>query len=166
MIKAQRARKTMHSGDWLSCLMSFHIHFSGTSSVAVAWSGTFDDLIGGHILDFFQANIPMNVSGLAPYPDFFAVGLILILSGNTKPCFPLPCFHRLLFTVCRVKGCVFIVAFSHKGVLAFGVKESATINKIFTAINILVLLFVAISGFIKGDIANWQVSKEDLINTT
>lgn len=50
--------------------------------MAVAWSGTFDELIGGHILDFFKENIPINASGLAPYPDFFAVGLILILSGN------------------------------------------------------------------------------------
>lgn len=50
--------------------------------------------------------------------------------------------------------------------LAFGVKESATINKIFTGLNIVVLLFVAISGFIKGDIANWQISKEELMNFT
>lgn len=32
--------------------------------------------------------------------------------------------------------------------------------------NIVVLLFVAISGFVKGDIANWQISKEELINST
>lgn len=65
------------------------IDFSGTSSVAVAWSGTFDELIGGHILDFFKAKIPINANGLAPYPDFFAVGLILILSGSITQCFPL-----------------------------------------------------------------------------
>lgn len=53
-----------------------------------------------------------------------------------------------------------------KGVLAFGVKESTTINKIFTGINILVLVFVVISGFIKGDISNWQISEEELINAT
>lgn len=128
--------------------------------MAVAWSGTFDELIGGHILDFFQKHLPINASGLAPYPDFFAVGLILILSGNSTPRFPLPRFYGLLFT-----SCIHCYV-SHEGVLAFGVKESATINKIFTAVNILVLLFVAISGFIKGSITNWQISKEELINST
>ncbi|KAF7707347.1 cationic amino acid transporter 3 [Silurus meridionalis] len=46
--------------------------------------------------------------------------------------------------------------------LAFGVSESALVNKIFTGINLLVLSFVIIAGFVKGDTANWNITEEDI----
>lgn len=61
-----------------------HYLLQGTSSVALAWSGTFDDLIGGHISTYFQENAPMGLTGLAPYPDIFATVLVLLLSGNVE----------------------------------------------------------------------------------
>jgi len=56
------------------------------------------------------------------------------------------------------------LCFPYEGLLAFGVKESTTVNKIFTAVNILVLVFVVIGGFITGDIANWHITLDTLLN--
>lgn len=41
--------------------------------------------------------------------------------------------------------------------------ESALVNKIFTGINLVVLGFVIISGFVKGDSANWNLTEEDYV---
>ncbi|XP_068600110.1 cationic amino acid transporter 2 family protein [Brachionichthys hirsutus] len=100
----------------------------GASSIARAWSGTFDDLIGNVIASTLWKHAGMDLPGFASYPDFFAATLIMLLAAF----------------------------------LAFGVKESAILNKVFTAINILVLLFVVVCGAIKGDISNWFTAEDSL----
>ncbi|CAM9959339.1 unnamed protein product [Rangifer tarandus platyrhynchus] len=45
--------------------------------------------------------------------------------------------------------------------LPLGVPESAWVYRVFTGINILVLSFIIISGFIKGDLHNWKLTEQD-----
>ncbi|XP_070626357.1 cationic amino acid transporter 3-like [Bos indicus] len=47
------------------------------------------------------------------------------------------------------------------GVLVLGARESTLVNKVFTVINILVLSFIILSGFIKGDLHNWELTEQD-----
>lgn len=47
-------------------------------------------------------------------------------------------------------------------VLAFGVKESMSLNNLFTSVNMAVVLFVIVAGSFKADIKNWQISKADI----
>ncbi|XP_058514193.1 cationic amino acid transporter 3 [Ochotona princeps] len=54
----------------------------GTASVARAWSSAFDNLFGNHISETLKGAISLHVPHLlAEYPDFFAMGLVLLLTG-------------------------------------------------------------------------------------
>uniref|UniRef100_A0A8C4Q392 Cationic amino acid transporter C-terminal domain-containing protein n=1 Tax=Eptatretus burgeri TaxID=7764 RepID=A0A8C4Q392_EPTBU len=46
------------------------------------------------------------------------------------------------------------------GILALGVKESTLINKVFTVVNIAVIVFVILVGLSKSDLDNWNLNPE------
>lgn len=81
---------------------------------------------------WFREVMPMNVDVIAPYPDFFSLGVTVVFS----------------------------IA------LAFGAKESSRVNNVFTVVNLLVVLFVIISGLFHVDASNWNLSKEEVMEGT
>ncbi|CAO2627466.1 Cationic amino acid transporter 3 [Lemmus lemmus] len=100
----------------------------GAASVARAWSAVFDGLVGNRISQALQTSFPLQVpSFLAKYPDFFALGLVLVLTG----------------------------------ILALGARESVLVTRVFTGVNLFVLCFVSLSGFMKGSLHNWQLTEDD-----
>lgn len=57
----------------------------GTASVARAWSAAFDNIIGNQISTFFMNKTTLHLPGvLAERPDFFALILIALLTGECR----------------------------------------------------------------------------------
>uniref|UniRef100_A0A8D0ZVB3 Cationic amino acid transporter C-terminal domain-containing protein n=1 Tax=Sus scrofa TaxID=9823 RepID=A0A8D0ZVB3_PIG len=99
-----------------------------TAYLTRAWSYNFDSLIGNHISqkleEMFSEHMP---SFLAPYPDFVALALVLVMAG----------------------------------LLILGVHGAALVSKVSAGFNVLLLSFITLSGFIKGDLHNWQLTEQD-----
>ena len=57
---------------------------TATAYIARAWSYTFDSLIVNHISQVLQETFPLQIPYfLTTYADFFALALVLLLTGET-----------------------------------------------------------------------------------
>ncbi|MXQ99652.1 hypothetical protein E5288_WYG002128 [Bos mutus] len=74
--------------------------------------------------------------------------------------------HVPYFLATYVDFFAFILVLLLTGLLVLGVHESALVNKVFTSLNLLVLSFIILSGFIKGDLHNWKLTNQDYSLTT
>lgn len=120
-------------GEFIAFIIGWDVileYVIGTSSTASALSQYIDNLCGNKISMALNNSLHMNVPGLAPYPDFFASSLIVLITI----------------------------------MLIIGVKESSTLNSVFTLLNIAVILFIIIAGAIKANFNNWSLKPND--NTT
>ena len=71
-------------GIYLCLSMNIPSATAGTTTVAQAWSYTFDSLIGNHISQALQETFSLQLPySLATYADFFALGLVLLMTGET-----------------------------------------------------------------------------------
>ena len=79
------------------------------------------------------------------------------LPQTTSPGKPLVCFLFLWIWLFWTS----LMPSSPTGLQILGVRELTLVNKVFTGINSLVLSFIILSGFIKGDLQNWKLTEQD-----
>ena len=118
-------------GEFVAFVIGWNLlleYVIGTASVARAYSGYLDSLVNNTMQNHFRAAMPIDISFLSEYPDFFALLITLALTA----------------------------------VLSVGVKESTRFNNLFTALNIGIVGFVTIFGFIHADFDNWKLSVDDI----
>lgn len=70
-------------GEFIGFIMGWDLileYMIGVASVSNALSKYINFLCGNRIENALKAAMPMNVTGLGPYPDFFAFFLVMIVT--------------------------------------------------------------------------------------
>ncbi|CAB3261035.1 unnamed protein product [Arctia plantaginis] len=100
----------------------------GTASVAKGMALYIDSLCNKTMENKMKEVAPISVSFLAEYPDFFAFGLVAVITV----------------------------------LLGIGVKESTKLNNVFTALNLMTVIVVVVTGAIYSNTANWRIDPADI----
>ncbi|CAG2116716.1 unnamed protein product, partial [Medioppia subpectinata] len=130
----------------------------GTASVARGYSLYIDSLVNGTIQHHFREWMPMDVTGLSAYPDFLAFGITLLLKHHFREWMPMDVTGLSAYPDFLAFGITLLLTV----MLSIGVKESTRFNSIFTALNLLVVLFIVIAGSFKANIDNWTIPAKDV----
>lgn len=72
-------------GEFMAFIIGWDVileYVIGTSAAASALSKYIDSLASYKISSALKSAMPINVHGLAPYPDFLAFGLALVITGR------------------------------------------------------------------------------------
>lgn len=115
----------------------------GVSATTNALSQYINSLTGNKIKIALMESMPLNIASLAPYPDFLAFFLSILIICNLK--------KKNKKREEKIKKFIF------KVLLLIGVKESTFLNKLFTVLNIFIILLIAICGSTKADFNNWKI---------
>ena len=76
------------------------------------------------------------------------------------------CFHDQCIYKCINSLSVSYYIFP-TGIVALGAHESILVIRISQVINLLVLIFIIVTGFVKGDLHNWKLTEQDYkLNTS
>lgn len=73
-------------GEFIAFLIGWNLileYAIGAASVSKGISNYIDELTGNAISDFLKGILPMEISFFGEYADFFAMGIILFLSGES-----------------------------------------------------------------------------------
>ncbi len=92
-------------GEFMAFIIGWNLileYVIGTSSVARAFSTYLDSMLDNKMQNFFREHFPMNISGLSPYPDFFAFGITMLITGM------MICQNRDYFIKKRISKSVFL----------------------------------------------------------
>ncbi len=97
---------------------------------------------------YFIKHFPLHAGHFAEYADIFAMCLCLAVTSK---------FNEIKYSMNKKKKFFLFLV-----LLIIGIKESAVLNNIFTAVNLTVTVIVVIVGLTKIQGHNWNISPDEV----